>query len=116
MINHLKKIEVTLIYATTKRQWSKTSIVNRGTNASEIIAESNFLRVIDELQTITPEELSIGVFSQRVELDYLLQEGDRLEIYRPLKADPKEVRRQLALIGKTMGKRPSRLDQKGVKD
>jgi len=49
--------------------------------------------------------LSIGVFSQKVAHDYLLEEGDRLEIYRPLTADPKEVRRQLALIGKTMKKK-----------
>ena len=35
--------------------------------------------------------------------DEVLQPGERVEIYRPLKADPKEVRRRLAAEGKTMG-------------
>ncbi len=38
----------------------------------------------------------IGIFSRKVSPDYLMQSGDRLEIYRPLLADPKEVRRQKA--------------------
>ena len=38
----------------------------------------------------------IGVFGRRCDPDRELQDGDRVEVYRPLKADPKEVRRQLA--------------------
>ena len=44
------------------------------------------------------------MYADKIEPDYLLEQGDRVEIYRPLLADPKEVRRQLALVGKTMGK------------
>ena len=39
---------------------------------------------------------AVGVFGRRVALDALLAEGDRVEIYRPLAADPKEARRQRA--------------------
>lgn len=38
----------------------------------------------------------IGVFGRLCRPDRLLMDGDRVELYRPLKADPKEVRRQLA--------------------
>ncbi|WP_312157957.1 RnfH family protein, partial [Pantoea piersonii] len=38
----------------------------------------------------------VGVFSRPVKLGDTLQEGDRVEIYRPLIADPKELRRQRA--------------------
>ncbi|MCZ6640568.1 MAG: RnfH family protein [Gammaproteobacteria bacterium] len=39
------------------------------------------------------EEHSVGVFGERVEVDRLLQDGDRVEIYRTLAVDPKEARR-----------------------
>lgn len=45
---------------------------------------------------IVPENAALGVFSERVEDDYLCSQGDRLEIYRPLQQDPKELRRQRA--------------------
>jgi putative ubiquitin-RnfH superfamily antitoxin RatB of RatAB toxin-antitoxin module len=48
---------------------------------------------------------TLGVFAQPVAHDYVVNEGDRIEIYRPLTADPKEVRRQLAAAGLTMGSR-----------
>jgi len=60
---------------------------------------------IPALEAQSISELTIGVYADKIELDYLLEEGDRVEIYRPLTADPKEVRRQLALLGKTMGKK-----------
>jgi len=41
-------------------------------------------------------QLALGVFGQRVADEYLPQPGDRIEIYRPLQQDPKELRRQHA--------------------
>lgn len=38
----------------------------------------------------------LGIFARRVEPGHVLQEGDRLEIYRPLQLDPKEARRRRA--------------------
>lgn len=40
--------------------------------------------------------LSVGIYAKKVALDYLLRDGDRVELYRPLMRDPKEKRRQLA--------------------
>lgn len=45
---------------------------------------------------ITPANAALGVFSERVEDDYPCQHGDRVEIYRPLQQDPRELRRQRA--------------------
>ena len=46
----------------------------------------------------------VGIFSKACKLDTVLRDKDRIEIYRPLIADPKEVRRQRAAEGKVMKK------------
>lgn len=43
---------------------------------------------------------ALGIFGHRVKPDTPLREGDRVEIYRPLKADPKDARRAKATAGK----------------
>ena len=45
-----------------------------------------------------------GVFAKLSKLDSILRDKDRVEIYRPLIADPKEVRKQRAAEGKVMKK------------
>ncbi len=59
------------------------------------------------LRELHPElagrSLDLGVFGQPVPSDRLLKDGDRVEIYRALKADPREARRRLAAQGRTMG-------------
>ena len=99
----MHQINVSVVYATAQKQWLEERQVARGTNAKELIAMSQFLDQIDSLQGKSVDDLNLGVYSQKVGSDYLLEEGDRLEIYRELTADPKEVRRQLAKLGKTMG-------------
>lgn len=47
----------------------------------------------------------LGIAGKRVEADRIMAAGERLELLRPLTADPKEVRRRLAAEGKTMGKK-----------
>jgi len=98
-------INVSVVYATTEKQWLYESNVARGTSAQDLVELSGFMQEVDTLSERSIEELDLGVYSEKVDLDYLLEEGDRVEIYRPLTADPKEVRRQLALMGKTMGKK-----------
>ena len=99
----MHKINVSVVCALTDKQWLYETIVARGTNVEELIEQSDFLKQIDLLRNKPLSSLDVGIYSQRVSLDTLLEEGDRVEIYRPLTADPKEVRRQLALIGKTIG-------------
>lgn len=67
--------------------------VARGTTAREAIARSGLLA---QLPQIDPDRQKIGVFGRMIKADTVLQEGDRLEIYRPLIADPKDARRRRA--------------------
>ena len=45
----------------------------------------------------------LGIWGRLVNRDQTLEDGDRVEIYRPLEIDPRETRRRLAAEGKTMG-------------
>lgn len=99
----MHQINVSLVFATPTKQWIFEQLVARGMSAQELVELSDFANLIPELSHLSLEQFDLGIFSQKVALDTLLEEGDRVEIYRPLTADPKEVRRQLALLGKTMG-------------
>ncbi len=43
------------------------------------------------------DDYAIGIFGELCDLDQLLSDGDRIELYRPIKEDPKEQRRKRAL-------------------
>jgi putative ubiquitin-RnfH superfamily antitoxin RatB of RatAB toxin-antitoxin module len=98
-------ITVSIVYALPQRQWLQEYRVPRGSSAEDLIQLSSLCKEVDELRGIPVDELTVGIYGEKVDMSRLLEEGDRLEIYRPLQADPKEVRRQLALLGKTMGKK-----------
>lgn len=102
----MQRIEISVVYATRAQQWLRELNLERGSSAGDAVYASGLLTDVEELNSATLESLDLGVYAQAVNSDYLLQDGDRVEIYRPLLADPKEVRRQLALLGKTIGKKP----------
>lgn len=58
----------------------------------------------DKYAEISLEQGKFGVYGKISRTDAVLREGDRVEIYRPLIADPKEVRRKRAEEGKVMKK------------
>ena len=62
----------------------------------------HFIERYPEIQLGTTNK--VGIFSKISKMDAVLREGDRVEIYRPLIADPKEVRRQRAEEGKVTKK------------
>ena len=49
-----------------------------------------------EFPDLVVDPRAVGIFGRKVPLDHVLQPGDRVEIYRPLIADPREARRQRA--------------------
>lgn len=104
LANYMHRIQVSLVYATREKQYIYEASIARGSEALDLVIRSGFLDQLEELNHIDVQTLNLGIYSQKISLDHLLSDGDRVEIYRPLKADPKEVRRQLALMGKTMGK------------
>jgi putative ubiquitin-RnfH superfamily antitoxin RatB of RatAB toxin-antitoxin module len=87
---------IEIAYATPARQEIIECEIEAGTSVRDAVRLSDITRYFPE---IDPESCDIGVFGKLVTADYDLIEGDRIEIYRPLIADPKEVRRQRAAKG-----------------
>ncbi len=61
-----------------------------GTSVLQAIESSNILVQFPEIQL---DKNPVGIFSRKVSLSQVLRDGDRIEIYRPLLIDPKELRR-----------------------
>jgi putative ubiquitin-RnfH superfamily antitoxin RatB of RatAB toxin-antitoxin module len=87
-------IHIEVAYATPERQVLLDLSVPAGTTVAQGIEQS---AIRDEFPELNMDIKAVGIFSRKVPLDHVLREGDRIEIYRPLIADPKEVRRQRAL-------------------
>lgn len=87
-------IYIEVAYAAPDKQVLLGLSVRQGTSVAEGIEQS---AIQDEFPELKMDLKVVGIFSRKVPLDHLLREGDRIEIYRPLMADPKEMRRQRAL-------------------
>jgi len=101
--NFLEKDEllVEVAYARPEVQVIIPLYVKNGTTLEEAIHQSG---VLEDFPEIDLEKNKVGIFSKISPKDTVLREKDRVEIYRPLIADPKEVRKQRAKEGKAMKK------------
>lgn len=86
-------MRVEVVYALPDLQKLITLDVDEGTTAEQAIRLSGILSRFPEIDL---SSCKIGIFSKLCGLDTVLRELDRVEIYRPLLVDPKEVRRQKA--------------------
>ena len=86
-------LKVEIIYALPDEQNVISLTVAEGTTIEQAIHISGILSTHPEIDVT---KNTIGIYSQRQKLDYQLQDKDRIEIYRELIADPKEVRRKRA--------------------
>jgi uncharacterized protein len=102
-------VKVEVAYALPDQQTLLALEVADGTTAIEAVRCSG---ILDRHPELVESELALGVFSARVEPDQVLVAGDRVELYRPLLADPREVRRKLAAEGRTMGRGGSRAEDR----
>ena len=82
-------IEVEVVYATAKRQKSVRLTVPAGTRVAAAIRASGLLAEFPEIDLTVN---AVGVWGKVVPLEHALREHDRIEIYRPLKVDPKQAR------------------------
>lgn len=88
-----KTIAVEVAYATPTRQLVLPIRIRRGTTVEQAVRTCGILEAFPE---IDPAHAKVGIFGKRVAWDRLLAEGDRVEIYRLLIADPKQTRRRRA--------------------
>lgn len=87
------EIKVEVVYALPEKQYLLKVRLAQGSTVEQAIAASGIL----ELRTdIDLAKNKVGIFSRPVKLSDAVNDGDRVEIYRPLIADPKELRRQRA--------------------
>ena len=89
-----KLLTVEIIYALPSEQYLVALQVAEGTTAEQAVLQSGILTCYPEIDLA---QQKVGIFSRLVDLSVLLNDGDRIEIYRPLTIDPKEARRLRAL-------------------
>lgn len=99
--SHHTEMIVEVAYALPKEQLIVPISVSEGTTAEQAIKASGILAKFPEIDLAVNK---IGIFGKLTKLDMPLRHLDRVEIYRPLIADPKEVRKQRAADGKAMKK------------
>jgi len=86
-------ILIEVAHARPEKQVLRPLLVSPGTTLIEAIDQSG---IRDEFPGLQVTADTVGIFSRKVGLDYVLKAGDRVEIYRQLIADPKEIRRERA--------------------
>lgn len=94
-------IKVEVCYALPTRQELVSLEMEAGCTVRQAIEASGLLAKYPEIDLARNK---LGVFAKLTKPDAMLRDRDRVEIYRPLIADPKEVRKQRAAEGKVMKK------------
>lgn len=88
-------IRVEVVFATPERQVLKTLELPRGATVAEALAGSGLEASFGQIDF---EELEVGIWGRLTERSCVLQDGDRVELYRPLARDPRDARRELARV------------------
>ncbi|MCK9538553.1 RnfH family protein [Dokdonella sp.] len=87
-----EKIEIEVAYAEPGRQVLRRIALARGATVADAIEASGIVSGLG----LDAGALTVGIWSRPARHDTLLEAGDRVELYRPLKVDPKEARRRRA--------------------
>ena len=103
-------INVDVCYALATKQEVVRLTLPEGANLQQALEASGLLAKFPEIDI---KKNKFGIWNKLSKLDSLLRNQDRIEIYRPLIADPKEVRKQRAAEGKVMKKGAGESDAEG---
>ena len=90
---HAERFSVEVVYSLPAHQHRIRLRVSAGTTVAQAIDQSGVRARFPE---IDPANVKVGIFARRVPPDAEVHAGDRIEIYRPLVADPKSARRARA--------------------
>ena len=88
-------LNVEVVYALRERQTVLAVQVPPGTTAISAVHRSGILQCHPDIDA---QNLELGVFGNAVGHDHAVQEGDRVELYRPLLSDPMEKRKRRAQL------------------
>ena len=95
------RITVEIVFAKPGEQALEQLQVAADETVESVIRQSGLLERFPEIDLKTNK---VGIFGKAATLSATLRDGDRIEIYRPLIADPKEARKKRAAEGKSMKK------------
>lgn len=100
-VDEKPSINVEVAYAMAQKQVVRKVNVDAGTTLGAAIVQSGIMMDFPDLEL---ENAKVGIYGKAASMVTVIKEGDRIEVYRPLIADPKEVRRKRAAEGKAMKK------------
>jgi putative ubiquitin-RnfH superfamily antitoxin RatB of RatAB toxin-antitoxin module len=86
-----EQITVQVCYAGLAQQFLRELQVAAGTTLEQAIVQSGVLQAAPEIDL---GSMQTGIYAKKKPLDTVLRQHDRVEIYRPLIADPKHARRR----------------------
>lgn len=96
-----KNAKVEVVFALPDKQTLLDVVVAAGSSVEEVIQESGMLQRYPEIDLT---QNAVGIWNRTCKLSDTVEDGDRVEIYRPLIADPKEARRRRAEKAKEEGR------------
>lgn len=85
-------IKIEVVYARAGQQRLVKLDLSHGATVGEALQKSGLLQAFPDIPTDAP----VGVFGEPCRRTRVLEDGDRVEIYRPLQCDPKAARRERA--------------------
>jgi len=89
----MKQIVVTVVYALRERATEVELQLPEGATVAQALARSGLAALHPEADIA---QCSVGIFGKAVARHAIVADGDRIEVYRPLLAEPKEQRRKRA--------------------
>jgi putative ubiquitin-RnfH superfamily antitoxin RatB of RatAB toxin-antitoxin module len=92
------RIDVEIVYALPDRQVLRRILIPDGSTVGDAIRASGLRAEFPEI-----DPTRVGIHGKPVPVDATLRDGDRVELYRPLRADPKEIRRTRAAKRRAKG-------------
>ena len=99
--NNSQPIGIEVVYGTPSKQILLSINVEQGTSVEQAIISSGILSDFSEIDLTVNK---VGIWNRVAKLSDQVQAYDRIEIYRPLLADPKEVRKRRAAKAKEEGR------------
>ncbi|MDH5392769.1 MAG: RnfH family protein [Gammaproteobacteria bacterium] len=104
-------MNIEVVYGHADRQSLLSVEIDENQSIEDAIKKSGILELYEEIDLNVNK---VGIFGKISKLSSTLKQGDRVEIYRPLIADPKEVRRRREAEGKKMKKGGGEQDDKAA--
>jgi putative ubiquitin-RnfH superfamily antitoxin RatB of RatAB toxin-antitoxin module len=93
------EILVEVVFAAPETQLLLELKLNAGTTVKRALELSG---IYEKFGKVKMTKLPVGIWGKLVERDRIVENGDRIELYRELEIDPREARRRLAESGRTM--------------